>query len=420
MENVCKLCGGAPATFPMQRHELRRLRLARARYPGKFERWCIRTGLPCSVLIAAAAGTFRTRLAGHNRAVMRRTARSRKDTCGRVTRGASTAMTDTELADYRIHDLESFNRTTGEGHEVAGLYFYQQLDCLVDLAYGVACDFFNRPHLYIDVNGLSETLARLHARYGTEETLPSSPQRDMVFLPVFGSGGVCTLPPGVASAQETGDFPALRDDLLKAAQAFAERQSDTGVEMLRQRVKDAHKPMADYLDGLEGDSVKWSRFNALPTLTEDVSYTILRTAGIAAVFGAPPPSGTSRTSRSPAVRSWWKTSGSSSPATRAPSSTASESAISSGWRCAARRRWPRSSTSRRTSAMVISTGLLPSCTRGMRRCGASRHPARLPPRRLRVFRTVVQPFPRPGPPVAEYERESVPAPGGRQVPASWP
>ena len=47
-------------------------------------------------------------------------------------------MTDTELADYRIHDLESFNRTTGEGHEVAGLYLYQQLDCLVDLAYRVA------------------------------------------------------------------------------------------------------------------------------------------------------------------------------------------------------------------------------------------------------------------------------------------
>jgi hypothetical protein len=200
-------------------------------------------------------------------------------------------MTDTELADYRIHDLESFNQTTGAGHEVAGLYFYQQLDCLVDLAYGVACDFFNRPHLYIDVNGLSETLARLHARYGTNETLPSGPQRDMVFLPVFGSGGVRTLPAGVASAQETGDFPALRDDLLKAAQAFAERQSDTGVEMLRQRVKDAHKPMADYLDGLEGDSVRWSRFNALPTLTEDVSYTILRKAGIAAVFGTPPPSG---------------------------------------------------------------------------------------------------------------------------------
>jgi hypothetical protein len=200
-------------------------------------------------------------------------------------------MTDTELADYRIYDLESFNQTTGAGHEVAGLYFYQQLDCLVDLAYRVACDFFKRPHLYINVDGLSETLARLHARYGTNETLPSGPQRDMVFLPIFGSGGMRTLPAGVASAQETGDFPALRDDLLKAAQAFAERQSDTGVEMLRQRVKDAHKPMADYLDGLEGDSVRWSRFHALPTLTEDFSYTIFRKAGIAAVFGTPPASG---------------------------------------------------------------------------------------------------------------------------------
>jgi hypothetical protein len=196
-----------------------------------------------------------------------------------------------ELVDYRIHDLESFNQTTGAGHEIAGLYFYQQLDCLVDLAYGVACDFFKRPHLYINVDGLSETLARLHARYGTDETLPSGLQRDTVFLPIFGSGGVRTLPAGVASAQETGDFPALRDDLLKAAQAFAERAVDSGVEMLRARVKDAHRPMADYLNGLEGDSVQWSRFNAFPTVTETFGYTILRNAGIATVFGTPPPSG---------------------------------------------------------------------------------------------------------------------------------
>lgn len=56
---------------------------------------------------------------------------------------------------YRIHDLESFNRVPGAGHEVAGLCFYQQLDCLVDLAYGVACDFFKRPHLYVNVDGLN-------------------------------------------------------------------------------------------------------------------------------------------------------------------------------------------------------------------------------------------------------------------------
>lgn len=202
---------------------------------------------------------------------------------------STTADDDNTLPGHRIHDLASFNETTGDGHEVAGLYFYQQLDCLVDLAYKVSCDFFKRPHLYITVGGLSETLARLHARYGADETLPSDSQRDAIFVPVFGSGGERTLPPGVSAQQETGDFPALRDDLLKAAQAFAERQSDTGVEMLRQRVKDAHKPMAEYLNGLEGDSVKWSRLNALPTLTENVSYTILRSGGIATVFGTPPP-----------------------------------------------------------------------------------------------------------------------------------
>lgn len=193
------------------------------------------------------------------------------------------------LAADRIHDLATFNQVTGEGREVAGLYFYQQLDCLVDLAYKVACDFFKRPHLYVKVDGLSEVLARLHARYGADETLPNDSQRDAIYVPIFGSGGERTLPAGVSAVQETGDFPALREDLLKAAQAFAERQSDTGVDMLRQRVKDAHKPMAEYLSGLKGDSLAWSRFHALPTLTEKVSYPILRSAGIAAVFGTPPP-----------------------------------------------------------------------------------------------------------------------------------
>lgn len=192
------------------------------------------------------------------------------------------------LPDFRIHDLASFNNVTGPGHEIAGLYFYQQLDCLVDLAYKVSCDFFKRPELYIKVDGLSEVLARLHARYGADETLPSDSQRDAIFLPIFGSGGQRTLPAGVSPKQETGDFPALRDDLLKAAQAFAERAVDSGVDMLRASVKDAQRSMADYLNGLEGDSVRWSRFNALPTLTEKVSYTFFRSAGIATVFGTSP------------------------------------------------------------------------------------------------------------------------------------
>jgi hypothetical protein len=194
------------------------------------------------------------------------------------------------LPDFRIHDLASFNNVTGEGHEIAGLYFYQQLDCLVDLAYKLSCDFFNRPESYTDVGGLSlsQALATLHARYGSNETLPSDSQRDAIFLPIFGKGGERTLPPGVSPKQEKGDFPPLRDDLLKSAQAFAERAVDTGIDMLRARIRDALRVTKDYLDGLEGDSVKWSRLNALPTLTENFSYTFLRSTKIAAVFGTAP------------------------------------------------------------------------------------------------------------------------------------
>jgi hypothetical protein len=39
------------------------------------------------------------------------------------------------IPDYKITDKNSFlGATTGDGREIAGLYFYQVLDCLVDLA----------------------------------------------------------------------------------------------------------------------------------------------------------------------------------------------------------------------------------------------------------------------------------------------
>jgi hypothetical protein len=197
---------------------------------------------------------------------------------------------DGTLPDFRIHDLASFDHVTGKVGDggIAGLYFFQQLDFLVDLAYKVSCDFFQRPESYTDAGGLSQQLATLHARYGSDETLPSDSQRDAIFLPIFGSGGQRTLPPGVPPKQEKGDFPGLWEDLRKAAQAFAERAVDTGEDMLRARIRDALQVTKDYLDGLEGDSVKWSRGNALPTLTENFSYTFLRSTKIAAIFGTAP------------------------------------------------------------------------------------------------------------------------------------
>ena len=209
------------------------------------------------------------------------------------------------LTNYKISDLNSFNAATGDPHEVAGLYFYSVLDCLVDLTYKVSYDFFKRPHLYIDLGPIptnptdhkpthltaststpfSSILAKLHAQYGSNEFLPSTAQRDEIDLPIFGR---------VAgySTDEEGDFPRLRDELINAAAAFAERVFDTGVEMLRERVRTTHRPFQEYLIGLQGDSVQWSREFALSQLTEDVSYTILRNKGVAGVFGIDkPPSG---------------------------------------------------------------------------------------------------------------------------------
>jgi len=199
------------------------------------------------------------------------------------------------LTNLKISDLNSFNGVTGDPRQVAGLYFYSVLDCLVDLAYTVSCDFFKRPQLYLNLERiepvaetsepaaetnptLASILALLHARYGSSESLPSTIQRDEIYFPIFGRGA------GFLPDEES-DFPRLRDELINAAAAYAERVFDTGVEMLRERVRTTHKPFKAYLIGLQGDSVKWSRGFALPNLTEDVSYTILRNKGVAGVFG---------------------------------------------------------------------------------------------------------------------------------------
>jgi hypothetical protein len=121
-------------------------------------------------------------------------------------------------------------------------------------------------------------LAQLRGRYGYHELFPSALERDEIYHPIFGRGGAFWLP-------EEGDFPRLRDALMSAATAFAERVFNTGEEMLRERVRGATVPFRQYLLGLHGDSVIWSRDNALGALTEGVVYGIFRNSGVAQIFG---------------------------------------------------------------------------------------------------------------------------------------
>jgi hypothetical protein len=190
------------------------------------------------------------------------------------------------LVIHEIDDRDSFRNVTNEPRQIAGLYFYSLLDCLVDLAFAVTKDFFTRPHLYTDLGGIAPSIATLNIRYGSDEKLLSKDQRNSIYVSVFGeSKGHLD--------NDRGDFARLSQELIDAATAFSERIYDTGEDMLRERVRTTHRPFKEYLDGVLGDSVRWSEQTSLPVLTEEFSYPILRQRQIASIFGiAIPPKNT--------------------------------------------------------------------------------------------------------------------------------
>lgn len=179
---------------------------------------------------------------------------------------------------YHITSLKSFNEVTKEPRQIAGLYFYQLTDCLIDLAYQVSGDFRARPQLYRHLGepAMPQTLASLNAKYGTEVGFLSKEQRSAIYKPIFG--------PWQGPPAADDSFPRLRDGLILAAKAFAERAVDTGIEQLREGVRSAHRPFKDYLVELHGDSVRFSKDIALAELTEKYAYPILRDQGVQAVF----------------------------------------------------------------------------------------------------------------------------------------
>jgi hypothetical protein len=154
------------------------------------------------------------------------------------------------------------------------------LDCLVDLGYQVACDFFRRPQLYTSLGKptIAPDLAKLGARYGSDEVIPSQEQRDAIYLPIFGQSGMYW-------TDSQSQFSKERDGLVNAATAFSERVFDTGESMLRDRVRKHHHTFKTWLKRLDGDSLHWSKDHALPGVTENLAYKILRNQGVAAVFG---------------------------------------------------------------------------------------------------------------------------------------
>jgi len=181
----------------------------------------------------------------------------------------------------RINDRQSFLDVTASPRDTAALYYIKSLDPYLESALAVATDLFARPQLYTNLcangddhgKGIARILATLRSRCGSDEYFLSQTQRMEAYSPIFGPMGL------------TADFDKLRDDLIGAATAFSERVFDTGVDMLREGVRTAHRPVKDYLSGLTGTSTYWTAHSSLDNLAENISFPILRTPEVAAVFG---------------------------------------------------------------------------------------------------------------------------------------
>jgi hypothetical protein len=189
---------------------------------------------------------------------------------------AGGALLARALSAFGITDRASFDSVTGPPREIAGLYAYAQLDCLVELAYHVAKDFFARPDLYTELDDpeLPKALAQLATRTGSDELFPSREQREAMFMPVFGSGD---------AADDL--YVRYRDSLLDAAATLAEWGQPTGIPMLRNAIRTAHLDFRAHLLERIGSSVSWSRGQALPAIADGVAYPILRSKSIVGVFG---------------------------------------------------------------------------------------------------------------------------------------
>lgn len=189
------------------------------------------------------------------------------------------------IPDHQIRDLKSFDEVTTNQYQVAGLYFFYKLDSLIDLAHEVSHDFYDRPELFTVSGPVAPIIARLHARYGCDEGFLDKKQRHAIYSALFGMSGAMD-----SLAEEEGNFPNLRDELLEACATFVETKFGDE-HSLRENVRQKHRLFKEYLAGLAGASVSWSRDGALAALTEQVSYAILRNNGVSAVYGIATPAG---------------------------------------------------------------------------------------------------------------------------------
>ncbi len=157
--------------------------------------------------------------------------------------------------------------------ECAHLYFFCVLDFLVSLAYRASFLFTQDPAIWPKLtDDEAEKLGKFYTQYGTEPDLLDLNQRRQIFSAIF---------------KAPNNFSLLRDNLLTTCARYAENlRTNDNKDLLSAEVETALIPFRDYLLGLQGGSLRWSRKQILRVTTEE-AYPILRFKTVAAVFGVP-------------------------------------------------------------------------------------------------------------------------------------
>jgi hypothetical protein len=176
---------------------------------------------------------------------------------------------------------ESTTPTTVAFDTIIGeMYARCTLDYLIEQAYEVSNDFISRPHLYQE--SIAGDIVELRMSYGTSRNYPNMQQRQRMYMPVFGK--LDGLRPDSNSYSQ---FHLVRKKLIDASIAYSERVYDSGLDMLRERIRSAVIPLRSHLTKLQGYSVQ-SSYDQTKAIF-DLAVDVLKSPVVAKVFGLEQP-----------------------------------------------------------------------------------------------------------------------------------
>jgi hypothetical protein len=168
------------------------------------------------------------------------------------------------------------------GSTFGDIYARWTLDCIIEYAYAVSNDFIAKPHLY-QREDIPDVIVDLRMAYGMSRNFPNMSQRQFMLTPIFGISDSRRSDVTVTNSS----FHVARKKLVDACIAFSERAVDSGLAMLRDRVKSALVPLRSHFQSVAGKSVQAS-YNQHKAIF-DVAIEILKTKGIVKVFGVDAP-----------------------------------------------------------------------------------------------------------------------------------